>query len=101
MGSNSRRCCPLFSRLKSRRKALVLSILRIQVGHQVGDIAERRQYSKARLLHRRSRRGIRRSYFERRDFSAATRVSRTRTASDTERPMAASALAALALVRFS
>src|SRR5260370_35859590 len=36
-----------------------------------------------------------------RAFSAATRVSRTRTVSDTERPMDARALAARAFVRLS
>jgi len=40
---------PDFSRLKSRLKMLVRSIVRIQVGHQIGDIAERREFAGASL----------------------------------------------------
>src|SRR5208282_1047197 len=64
IASSSRRYWPLFSRLKSRRKELVRSILRIQIGHQVGDIAERRQSAVARILHRCGRHGIGNLHFE-------------------------------------
>ncbi len=49
------------SRLKSRRKALVRSILRIQIGHQVGNVAERRQFRHGAL--RASRQRLRRWEF--------------------------------------
>jgi len=49
-------------------KALVRSILRIQVGHQIGDTAEGWQTTPARLPHRRGRRGIGSLYFEGQGF---------------------------------
>src|ERR1700676_5109458 len=66
--SRSRRWCPRFSRLKARRKALVRSILRLQVGRQVGDIAEGGQSTIAGFLHRGSCRGIRSLHLEREGF---------------------------------
>jgi hypothetical protein len=80
--------------VRAKRNALVYSILRIQIAHQDEDAVERGQATLACFPHRGSGAAFGTLTSKGKAFSAATRVSRTRTASDTDNPMAANVLAA-------
>src|ERR1700722_5489862 len=73
---------PRFSCLKSRRKAVVSSILLIQIGEEIGDAVERIEFALARFSHCGHGRGLGTLTSKGRAFSVATRASRTRAVRD-------------------